>query len=177
MAKPYRRKDSAYWWISPTIDGVQVDQSSKTTDYQEAVDMLRRLEGRIADGLVTVQTHKVTIAELCDLHLRDMRQNSRRSIADEVRRVETHIKPALGDVPTSSFNGDTRSNNIERRQQQGAENATINRELAAIKRAYNLGQENNVVTVVPKIKMLPEDNVRQGFFREDHFRAVLKHAN
>ena len=78
MAKPYRRKDSAYWWISPTVNGVQINQSSKTTDYQEACNLQRRLEGKVAEGLITVQSHKVTIGELCDLHLSDMRQQKRR---------------------------------------------------------------------------------------------------
>jgi len=179
MSKPYRRPDSRYWWILPVINGVQVRQSSKTTDYQEALNLLRRLEGRVADGLISVQSHKITVAELLDARIRNMRQKGRTSIGDEIRRHELHIKPILGDLRAGAVNGDTISQYIEKRQEaeDRPENATINRELAAIKRAYNVGRKNNVVTVVPAIEMLPEDNIRQGFFREDHFRAVVKHAN
>ena len=60
MAKPYRRRDSGFWWIAPVIDGVQKPQSAKTDDYQEALNLLRRLEGKIADGLITTQTARTT---------------------------------------------------------------------------------------------------------------------
>ena len=40
-----------------------------------------------------------------------------------------------------------------------------------------MGKRAGAVSEVPYIEMLPEDNARQGFFREDHFRSVLNHAN
>ena len=38
---------------------------------------------------------------------------------------------------------------IESRQKEGAKNATINRELAALKRMFNLGREHRKVREVP----------------------------
>ena len=50
-------------------------------------------------------------------------------------------------------------------------NATINRELAAVKRMLNLGRRHGKVISVPYIPKLEENNVRKGFF---HHRDYLR---
>ena len=52
------------------------------------------------------------------------------------------------------------------------ENSSVNRELSALKRAFNLGIENDKIFRKPKIKMLQENNARQGFFEWDDFGRV-----
>jgi integrase len=52
----------------------------------------------------------------------------------------------------------------------GATNASINRELAILKRAFTLAEIPR-----PAFRMLREDNTRQGFFEADQVAAVLAH--
>jgi len=63
---------------------------------------------------------------------------------------------------------------IQDRIDEGAANATINRELAALKRMLNLGanQTPPKVNRVPHIPMLKENNTRKGFFEHGDFLAV-----
>jgi hypothetical protein len=63
---------------------------------------------------------------------------------------------------------------ISFRQEQDAENATINRELSLLKRAFNLAREcmPPKVRIVPYIPMLKELNVRKGFFESDHYHRL-----
>jgi integrase len=61
---------------------------------------------------------------------------------------------------------------VAERQAAGAANATINRELAALTRAYSLGIEAGRVTHKPAIKSLKENNTRKGFFEREQFEAV-----
>jgi integrase len=61
---------------------------------------------------------------------------------------------------------------ITQRQAAGAKNATINRELAALKRAYALGLAAERIHRAPRFRMLQEDNVRQGFFEREQMVAV-----
>jgi integrase len=57
---------------------------------------------------------------------------------------------------------------------KGAANATINRELAALKRMLNLGAKQTPPKVdrVPHIPMLKENNTRKGFFEHGDFVAL-----
>ena len=60
------------------------------------------------------------------------------------------------------------------RLKETAAPATINRELAALRAAYRLGLDNDVITAMPRIKLLPENNVRKGFAEAKQLETVCK---
>lgn len=186
MAKPYRRKDSPFYWIAPTINGVQVPQSSRTTDYDEALRQLRIKEGRAAGNpSITPLTDRGSFAALLALVKVDYSVKQRKSLVDAERRIDKHIQPFLGYLPAGKISASVIAQYVQARQretdEQGnpdpAANASINRELAIIKRAFRLGLWNGDVSAIPRIEMLPEDNARQGFFSETSFRSVLRFSN
>ncbi len=55
---------------------------------------------------------------------------------------------------------------------EGAANATINRELAALRRMLNLGYRAELVARVPYIRMLEENNVKTGFLEDFEYEAL-----
>ncbi len=57
---------------------------------------------------------------------------------------------------------------------QGRTPATVNRELAAIKRAFRLGVKQKLIGAAPTIEILAEHNARQGFFERAEFEAVVE---
>jgi site-specific recombinase XerD len=63
---------------------------------------------------------------------------------------------------------------IESRLAEGTSDASINRELSALKRMLNLGAQHTppLVDRVPHIPMLKEINTRKGFFEHDEFIAL-----
>ncbi len=56
-----------------------------------------------------------------------------------------------------------------------AKNATINRELAIVSRAFTLGQQCEKIQFKPHVPTLKEDNVRKGFFEADQFESFCKY--
>jgi hypothetical protein len=58
----------------------------------------------------------------------------------------------------------------------GAARATIDRERAALRRAIQLGIDDELICVpLPKFGKLPENNVRTGFIEQETYHAILVH--
>jgi len=52
-------------------------------------------------------------------------------------------------------------------------NATINRELELLRRALRLAHDRQLLPSIPKVRVLPEHNTRQGFFERPDLEAVV----
>src|SRR5262249_59245483 len=59
-------------------------------------------------------------------------------------------------------------------EKKGAANASINRELAALKRLFSLAIEAEKLSSKPKISLLEENNARQGFLDHAGFLALCE---
>jgi len=64
---------------------------------------------------------------------------------------------------------------VSARLREGAANASVNRELAALRRMFRLAVDQRLLgpLSVPHIEMLKERNARKGFFERDQFEAVI----
>ena len=64
---------------------------------------------------------------------------------------------------------------VDQRQQEGAKNATINREVAALKRMFRLGQQCTPAKVLrmPHFPHLRENNVRKGFLEDALYHKLV----
>jgi site-specific recombinase XerD len=69
----------------------------------------------------------------------------------------------FGDYKAHDVGTDRVKAYVAQRLEQGAANPTVNRELAALKRMYNLGLQSETIHRKPYIPMLKENNTRKGF--------------
>jgi len=60
-------------------------------------------------------------------------------------------------------------------QREGSANASINRELSALKRMFKLAVESDRLRFAPHVPMLEENNARQGFVDHSVFLTVREH--
>jgi len=174
MGTIYRRGN--VWWIKYYRNGKSFRESSKSTKKMVAKKLLDRREGDIAQGKVPgINFEKVIFDNLADGLLQDYRINQRKSLIRAEQSVG-HLKRffegnAVPQITTPRIN-----QYIESRLAEGASNASINRELSALKRMLNIGAQQTppIVNRVPHIQMLKENNARKGFFEHGEFLALRR---
>ena len=85
------------------------------------------------------QLERTKVDELADMFVRDYRINGKKSIDDAEARWTRHLKPFFGGMRAVDVTSEQLGRYVDKRQQEQAANATINRELAALKRMFRLG--------------------------------------
>jgi len=174
MGTIYKRGD--IWWIKYYRNGKGFRESTKSSKKMVAKRLLDRREGEIANGkLPSILFEKVTFDELAEDFLRDYRINQKKSLVRAERSVG-HLNRFFGEMRVVEITTPKINIYIEQRINEKAKNATINRELAALKRMMNIGAKQTPPRVdrVPYISMLKENNTRKGFFEHDEFLALLE---
>ena len=140
MGTIYKRGKN--YWIKYYQSGKPIFESSHSTKEADARRLLKRREGDIAEGkLPGVYFDRVKFDELAEDYLNDYKINGRKSLAKAKQCVNNLKKWFEGvrvpDITTSSIN-----NYIESRLEEDVAKATINRELAALKRMLNMGAKS-----------------------------------
>jgi integrase len=172
----YLQKGSSLWWIKYYRNGKPYRESSHTQDESKARGVLKQRLAEITVGsFVGPRAERIRVQELAEDFFRDYRINGRRSLRDAEARWRLHLQPFFGALRAVELSSDLVARYVDSRQQEGAENATINRELACLKRMYHLGQQVTPPKVlrVPVFPKLKEDNVRQGFLEDAAYSRLL----
>jgi hypothetical protein len=84
-----------------------------------------------------------------------------------------HVRAVFGMDRAIAVTADRLRDYVTQRQHEGAANATINRELEALQRAFNLALESGTLSLSRRFPALPEHNARQGPFERADFERVL----
>jgi len=170
------KRTSAVWWASFYANGQRVFESTQTRDRGQAKNYLKRREGEVGKDVPIVRGQQtVKFQQLADDLLNDQQANGLRSRVGTGIHLRLHILPALGHMKASAITPIEIRAYVARRQGEGAANATVNRELAAIRRAFSLALEAGRISHKPGIQMLKEDNAQKGFFELEQFEAVCAH--
>ena len=167
------RQRGNVWWIRYYRNGRRYEESSGSDKKGVAVDLLKIREGDCARGVpVTPKVGRLRFEEAVADVENDYRVNGKRSLGHVSRRIRLHLTPFFGGRRmTAITTADVRAF-VFQRQEAGASNAEVNRELAVLKRAFRLAHQAGKLLATPYVPMLREANARTGFFERDQFEAV-----
>ncbi len=173
--KTGKLKQSSIWWIQYYIRGKRKLENSHSRNRSDALKLLKKRLGEIVEGkLIVLAIERIRFNDLAEMVINDYKINGRRSLIRAERSV-SRLNDFFSLDRAMEITSDRITAYVAFRQSQGAANATINRELAALRRMFRLGKRAGRISEVPYISLLQEDNVRKGFFEWDQVEAVVCH--
>jgi integrase len=154
-------------------NGRQRVESTRQGDPDEAKRILAERIAAIKNGVpVTPQIARLTLEAAAALVEADYELKDNRSLA-HVQRHLTTLKNYFGRTRrmTAITAADIDQFAVTRKR-EGYTLASINREKAALRRAFKLAIRKGLLLVAPYIETPKEDNARRGFFEYAEFAAV-----
>jgi integrase len=162
------------WWVSYCWRGKEQRESSKSTRPVDAERLLGPRLREIGRGRTVSPTAeaRVTVGELLDALLVHYKNEGRRSTATLTYHLPA-LREGFGDLRAVDVTGaHVERYKADRRAAKMAP-ASVNRELAALRRAFRLGVEDGRILQTPTIRLFREDNARQGFVAPADFERVV----
>lgn len=201
MGSIYRQQGRRLWVIKYYRDGRPVTESTGTDDKKKAARILRSRETDVDRGVPVGPTiGRIRWEEaVTDLET-DYSNHDQSSLDDAMRRVRLHLTPVFTGRRLATITAAEIQTYVKRRRaetyrikkavielrdgvpherepevRRPYSNGQINRELAILKRIFNLAIELGKLHYRPHIELLKEQNVRKGFFDLPGFHAVRAH--
>ena len=165
------------FWIQYYRNGIAIRENTHSDKITIAREILKKRMGEMATGSwVEPRAQKVMMPELVDALLREYRNNQRKSLDIVEHKWKKHLEPFFGTMRAVDVSTDAIDRYIEQRKTKAAENATINRELAILRRAFFLAYRSRPRKVyeVPPFPRLEENAPRDGFVDDAQYSALAK---
>ena len=172
MGSLYQRGN--IWWVKYYRNSRPIRESTHSNKKMVARKLLERREGEISLGLTPGSMFsRVSFDDLAEGILRDYKINQKKSLKRADLSVRT-LKKYFSGMKATQITTPVIEKYILQRVDDGLANSSINRELAALKRMFNLGYKQTppIINRVPHIPRLKENNVRKGFFEHWEFVAL-----
>ncbi len=153
--------------------GQRFRESTARERYKDAQDVLKNKLLTIGDG-PSMQSPRLTVAGLYAAIERDYATNGRKSLHHLQGLWKNHLENFFGAIAAADLKSSQISEYIGQRRAAGTANASINRELAALKRMFKLAVKESRLKASPYIGLLEERNVRKGFLRDAQYDALAR---
>ena len=165
-------KRGPIFWIAYYHRGKEFRESSHSETEAQAKKLLKKRLGEVGRGrLIGPIEEKVTFEEMSQDFLRDYEINGMRSLS-AARLSVRHLRAFFALDRALDITTDRVRSYISHRQDEGASNGSINREIAALKRMFSLAVQAVKLSSKPYLPSLEENNARQGFLDHGSFLSL-----
>lgn len=177
-------KRGAVWWMAYHLNGREFRESTKERveddpEGKRAGKVLRKKLVEVGAARMGLRSFvgptegRVTVEDLLDELKADYKLRGGRSLPQFLAHLEA-VRSHFGWMRAVTVTEREVDGYIERCLADGRwKPATINRRLEILARAFRLGVERRRIVAVPRVRSLPEKNVRKGFFEADEFGRFL----
>ena len=168
------------WWMSFMYQGQQVRRSTGTTDKRLAEAILGQVKVQIIEGRFFEKpaAQQWTVTDLLDRYLSE--HAARRANYPRERTSVKNLKTFFGNPTLDQITPKRIVAYKNQRYTKGVKPATINRELATLKKAFNLARrewEWCTDNPVCRVSMEQENNTRDRWLTLDEERRLLQAAS
>ena len=172
--KPYKR--GRIWWIRYSVNGREERESSGSINRADAVELLKKRRREILIREIDKEREQdLTLSMLLDNSYTDALDNGYKTLR-HLRSHRKHLFDFFGDCPAASISARAIKKYRHHRMNAGVKNATINREVMSLSRAFTVAAEEDLISVRPVFpKRLTEPPPRQGFFKHEEYLELRKH--
>lgn len=169
------------WWLYYYHNGKYISESAKTSDEATAEKLLKkRTKAANTQAFIEPSSRKYSVDEIITLAREDAERKGNKTAGrykgpgGGPSQCVQYLLDAFGGMPALNVTADDIDKYGDRRAQEGAANATINRELAILRKGYKLALRKNLIPHAPHVAMRSEKgNERQGFIEPALFTQFL----
>lgn len=164
------------WWVRYWARGREHREPAKSTDERVAYKLLRQRHGEVAGRtFVGPQEERVTFEDLQRVLLEKYALQKRRSLSTARLRLR-HLEGFFGQDRALEMTTARLQAYQAHRLQEGANRATINRELAVLHRAFVLAAKAGLLSRVPMFPdRLEENPPREETLEHAEYLAIRAH--
>ena len=169
-------KRNKVWWMSLNVQGKQIRRTTETSDRKLAEAIYSKVHVRLIEGKYFDHGEETerTVAELLDRYEREHipKKASQRTLRGYLKNV----RPFFGQDTLAELTPKVIVQYKAKRYQDGVKPATINRELALMKHAFNLAikeWEWAKQNPVSRVSFEQEDNKRDRWLRQEEEARLL----
>jgi integrase len=169
----FREEGCDRWRIQYFVDGRRYRKNTHSKDRSIAQKMLTQI-------LNDINHSQYQEEEFKPVRVEDLYQHMLHHVSNpyELNKRWRHLSKVFGPLVVTRVTTDRILEYRQARKADKAADATVNRELATLKRMFRLGQQATPpkVAVVPHFPMFRENNVRRGFVEDADYARLTAHA-
>lgn len=136
MGAVYKRGE--IWWIKYYRNGKPYRESSHSDKEREAKRLLKKREGEVVEGRFQgLRVERIKFDEIAADFITDYKMNGKKSL-ERAEGTKAHLEKKFRGWRVADITSSRIKEYIVERQESGAANGTINRELSALMRMFSI---------------------------------------